>query len=67
MRHGSCYHSSIDRENPWWSVDLKDVYNIKHVDIYSRTDFYSKSQTVWTCCGHVTRDIAQAVCMLESC
>ncbi|KAL0189936.1 hypothetical protein M9458_017035, partial [Cirrhinus mrigala] len=35
--HGSCSITKQDR-NPWWRVDLLDVYNITRVSITNRGD-----------------------------
>ncbi|RXN14172.1 III-FBPL precursor [Labeo rohita] len=36
-KHGSCSHTKQDR-NPWWRVDLLDVYRITRVSITNRGD-----------------------------
>ncbi|KAK7130393.1 hypothetical protein R3I93_019889 [Phoxinus phoxinus] len=38
--HGSCTHTRLEH-NPWWRVDLMDVYSITEVTITNRGD----------CCG----------------
>ncbi|XP_066490575.1 uncharacterized protein [Tiliqua scincoides] len=35
--HGSCIHTDFQR-NPWWTVDLKAVYNVSSVRVSNRED-----------------------------
>ena len=41
MLENSCSHTAGDEDYPWWAVDLQQVYQIHHVEIYNRDD----------CCG----------------
>jgi len=39
----SCTHTSItDKANPWWAVDLGDIYEVTGVKIYNRAQGYDQ-------------------------
>lgn len=33
-----CAHSKKDDQQPWWAVDLQNVYYVNVINIYGRTD-----------------------------
>ncbi|MCD4548936.1 alpha-L-fucosidase [Schaalia sp. lx-260] len=45
--NGSLSHTSGRDEDPWWEVDLEDMYKVTHVDVFNRAqEFTCQSRTI---------------------
>ncbi|XP_071177420.1 fucolectin-5-like [Mytilus edulis] len=49
-----CAHSKKDNQQPWWAVDLQNVYDVEVINIYGRTDVFMPacSCNIWNSLYH---------------